>query len=335
MAREGDRRGSGAPRRSPQELVETLASLAASTPEPPPRPRRRGPKTNQSAPVTTRSEPAETPPRQVTLTPEPEAQAPDVAPRTPAPAADPPAPPANLPAPDRPAANGLAAGAPLGEGQAPHPNGAARPSEVKRRVSNRTRARPRLHGRARGRVWHRKRRSPSQGVLRIGSWRRSRTTRRASNRARGGSRNVRRLYPPLLILLLIVIVVGLANRGGGGSANPPAQTASGPPSVFPAPSTVPTPTPPPVVTPAPTAQQPSVATQPEPCRPLQVNGRAVIVSVLQGQVTCRSARAVLLAFESGKGRRGGSAGKRYVRIRGWRCVPSGICTRPGKSIKAS
>jgi hypothetical protein len=64
---------------------------------------------------------------------------------------------------------------------------------------------------------------------------------------------------------------------------------------------------------------------------LQVNGRAVSVSILQGQVTCPRARAVVRAFKSGKGRRGGQ----YVTVRGWKCVPSGTCTRPGKSIKAA
>jgi hypothetical protein len=68
---------------------------------------------------------------------------------------------------------------------------------------------------------------------------------------------------------------------------------------------------------------------------VQVSGHAVSVSILQGPVTCRSARAVVRAFKSGKGRHGGSTGNQYVTVRGWKCVPSGTCTRAGKSIKAS
>src|SRR5581483_313566 len=134
---------------------------------------------------------------------------------------------------------------------------------------------------------------------------------------------------------------GLVNRGGD-SSKTSAQTSSAPRSVFPAPSTVPTPTPPPVAIPTPTVTQPAttqpaVAPPPKPksCRPVQVHGRAVRVSILQGQVICRNARAVVRAFMLGKGRRGGSPGNQYVTVSGWRCVPSGICTRPGKSIKAA
>jgi hypothetical protein len=141
---------------------------------------------------------------------------------------------------------------------------------------------------------------------------------------------VRRLYPPLIVVLVIVVVVGLVNRGGGGSSKTSEQSVSAP-SVFPTPSTVPTPAPPPVAGPTPTTQQQPIAPQPKACRALRVSGRAVSVTILQGQVTCRSARAVVRAFKSGKGRRRG----RYLTVRGWRCDPSGTCIRGGKSIKAS
>jgi hypothetical protein len=339
MEREGDRGGPAAPRRSPQELAETLAALAASTPEPPARPRRGGPGANQRTPGTAWSGPAETFPHQrdqvtpgtpaptravleqeVVLAPESELEAPasDEATLAPAAAVDDPDPELDAPAPSQ-------------------------PSETKSRVSNGTPARTRLHSRAGGGGWQRQPRSRSRGGLRIGGWRRSGTPRSAGDRANRGSRNVRRLYPPLLVVLLIVLVVALVDRGGGGSSKPSAQSASAPQSVFPTPSTVPTPTPPPVavpttpssVAPPPTGKQLSIGTQGKPCRSLQVSGRAVSVSILQGQVTCRRARAVVLAFKSGKGRHRGSPGHRYVTVRGWRCGTSGTCTRPGKSIKAS
>jgi hypothetical protein len=145
---------------------------------------------------------------------------------------------------------------------------------------------------------------------------------------------VRRLYSPLIVLLLIVVVVGLVRRGGGSSSTTSEPSASAPRSVFPTPSTVPTPTPPPVATPTPTVEQQSAPPQPKACRPLQVNGRAVSVSIVQGQVTCRSARAVARAFNAGKGRHG-PPGSQYLTVRGWRCLPSGTCTRGDESIKAS
>jgi hypothetical protein len=146
---------------------------------------------------------------------------------------------------------------------------------------------------------------------------------------------VRRLYPPLIVLLLIVAVIAIVKPGGGGSSTTSDPSASAPRSVFPTPSTVPTPAPPPVVTPTPTVQQRSVAPQPKTCPPLQLNGRAVGVTIVHGQVTCRGARAVVRAFKTGKGRRGGTPGSQYVTVRGWRCLPSGTCTRDGNSIKTS
>lgn len=329
MAREGDRRGPSAPRRSPQELAETLATLAASTPEPPPRPRRRDTRANES-----------TPQQVVTLTPEPEVepQVPEVPAHEPAPAFEAPPPEIDDPPPavDTPAP---ASDAPDPEFAAPAP---PQPSEIEPGVSTGTPARTRLHSRAGGRIWHRKPRSRSRSALRIGGWRRSRRPRSRSDRARQGSRNVRRLYPPLLVLLLIVLVVALVDRGGGSSSKSSAQTTSAAQSVFPDPSTVPTPTPPPAAAPippaavpTPTGKQHPSATQPKACRPLHFSGAAVSVSILQGHVTCRSARAVVRALKSGKGRHRGGPGNRYLSVRGWRCLPSGTCTRAGKSITAS
>jgi hypothetical protein len=306
MAREGDRRGPGAPRRSPQELAETLATLAATTPEPPPRPRRRGPRAVLE--------------QDVTLTPEPE-----VEPETrdeptppPAPVADTPAP---APDPPAPAVDPISA-----------PQRSPRTLSLPDEVSNRAPARTRRRSRSGGRVWRRRQPSRTAGGLRTGRWRRSRTPRPASDRANRGPRNVRRLYPPLLVVLLIVVVVALVNHGGGGSSKTSEQSVSAP-SAFPTPSTVPTTTPPPVPAPVPTptVQQQPVATQPKSCPPLRVAGHAVSVNIVQGQVTCQSARAVVRAFKSGQGRHRGQ----YVTVRGWRCVPTGTCTRPGKSIKAS
>lgn len=145
---------------------------------------------------------------------------------------------------------------------------------------------------------------------------------------------MRRLYPPLIVLLLIVVVIALVNHAGSNSNTTSEPSASAPRSVFPTPSTVPTPAPPPVATPTPTVQQPSTPPQPKACRPLQVNGRAVSVSIVQGQVTCRSARAVARAFKTGNGRHG-ATGSQYLTVRGWRCLPSGTCTRDGKSITVS
>jgi hypothetical protein len=139
----------------------------------------------------------------------------------------------------------------------------------------------------------------------------------------------------LIVLLVIVVVIGLVDRGGGGSSKTSAPTASAPRSVFPTPSPVPAATPPPVAVPAPAPKPQPIATEPRSCRPVHVHGRTVTVSILQGQVICRNARAVVRAFKSGKGRRHGSPGHQYVTVRGWRCVSSGACTRPGKSIKAS
>jgi hypothetical protein len=66
-----------------------------------------------------------------------------------------------------------------------------------------------------------------------------------------------------------------------------------------------------------------------------VHGRTINVSILQGHVICRNARAVVRALELGKGRREGSPAHPFVTVRGWKCVPSGVCTRPGKSIKVA
>jgi hypothetical protein len=146
---------------------------------------------------------------------------------------------------------------------------------------------------------------------------------------------VRRLYPPLLLLLAVVVVVGLLNRGGGSASNSSSPSGSAPRSVFPTPSPVPTPTPPPVAAPAPTNNPQPVTAPPAACPPVQVNGRAVSVSILHGPVSCRSARAVVEAFKSGKGRHGGPSGNRYLMVRGWKCIPSGTCTRGEESIKVS
>jgi hypothetical protein len=217
----------------------------------------------------------------------------------------------------------------------PPPSAEAQSPEVNPRVSNGPPAGARLRSRTAGRVWQGRRPTRSRRGLRTAPRRRWWPARSPSDRAKPGSRNVRRLYPPLIVVLLVVVVVALVNRGGGGASTSSGQSGSAPRSVFPIPSTVPTTTPPPVAVPTPVAKQPSVAPQPKLCRPVQVHGRAVSVSILQGQVTCRNARAVVRTFKSGKGRHGGSPGNRYVTVRGWRCLPSGTCTRPGKSIKAS
>lgn len=353
MARDGDRRGQSAPRRSPQELAETLATLAASTPEPPPRPRRAAkPKVvaDPGAPTGAVLEPDAT----ATLAPEVEVETP-LPPQAPAPASDPPAPafddpaPASdapAPAPDPPApapdapAPALVAGARLDERRELGPSDEVRPRETKPRGSNGAPRRARVHSRAGGRVWRRPSPSRSGRGLRIGTGRRSRTQRSRGDRATRGSRNLRKVYASLIAVLVIVVVVGLLGHGGGG-ATTSTQSHSDAQSVFPTPSTVPAPAPPPAVaptptpTPTPTVPTQSTAPQPKSCRPLQVNGRAVSVSIVQGQVSCRSARAVVLAFKSGKGRHGGAPPHRYRTVRGWQCVPSGTCTRPGKSIKAS
>jgi outer membrane biosynthesis protein TonB len=260
---------------------------------------------------------AETP---AVVEPEPEvAPAPESAPDPPAAVSDRPAPPPEAPAPSE----------------------ATEPVEIKPRVPAGTPARSRVRSRTGGRVWQG--RAPSRKRLGLGTAgrRRSTTPRPASHRAKPGSRNLRRLYPPLIGLLLIVVVVGLLSRGAGGSSTTSTHTASAPASVFPTPSPIPAPTPPPVPVPAPATQAtqaakpPPVAPQPKPCRPVQVNGRTIAVSILHGHVICRNARAVVRALESGKGRRGGSPAHPSVTVRGWRCVPSGVCTRPGKAIKAA
>lgn len=146
---------------------------------------------------------------------------------------------------------------------------------------------------------------------------------------------MRRLYAPLLLLLAVVVVVGVVNQGKGHSTNNPAHAASAPRSVFPSPSAVPT-----VATPTATVPTPTVNTQPiappgRACQSLHVDGRSVSVRILQGEVTCGTARAVLLAFKSGKGKPGGGPGKGRRTVDGWTCVASGTCTRPGETIKAS
>ncbi len=146
---------------------------------------------------------------------------------------------------------------------------------------------------------------------------------------------MRRLYPPLIGILLIIVVVGILDHGGSKPAKTGAKAASAPRSVFPTPSTVPTSATPPVVTPAPTVKTQPAAAPGRPCQPVQVNGRSVSVTILKGQVICNRARAVVAAFETGKGRPGGSPPGQYRTVLGWRCVPSGNCTRPGKAIKAA
>lgn len=258
--------------------------------------------------------------------PEVEAEAPAEA-LAPAPAYEPPA-TAEPPEPAEPLEPTAPAYDPPAAVYVPSP--AAEPTPPKPRVSKEKPARVRRR-RTGGRVWRRRRPARARSSLRTGTWRRSRTRRSASDRSKRGSRNLRRLYPPLLVLLLIVVVIGLVDRGGGHSSNTSAQSTNAPRSVFPTPSAVPTAAPPPAVTSTPAIQPQPVAAQPKACRPLEVNGHAVSVSIVQGQVSCQSARAVVRAFKSGKGRQAGQ----YVTVRGWRCVANGTCTRAGKSIEAS
>lgn len=282
MARHGDRRGFTAPQRSPEELVERLAELAASTGGPTHRHGRRlagaAPSARQAVPSTphptllrgadgvsgkrSARETADLHPGE-TMAPEPRLEAPAPSPATEAPARrspepDGPPPPATEPTSRQAGSRrdaGLVIGTPLGAASGVRLGDRARSTESKSRTSNGASVGTPFRSRAAGRARAPRRLSAAGSALLSGGGRRLRAPRPRSARTDARSRKLRRLYAPLLLILAVVIVVGLLDKGKGHSTGALSHRASPSRSVFPRPSTIPT-----VAQPAPIA--PTVNTPP-------------------------------------------------------------------------